>query len=208
MGCDIHLYTERRNQEGQWEATRGTSPSHDLWMGWAKRDEDKGDTKGANNCREMAKHYEDTLTWFYDGRNYSLFAVLNDVRNDYGFTYIFPRKGFPSDASGEVRSEFEQWDIIDAHSANHITLAELLAFNWDHPAMAHGMVDAETARAWREEGKRPESWCAWTNAPGAVTIEWPITYRDHLKRFIDRLPLLQALSDDPNNVRIVFWFDN
>jgi hypothetical protein len=41
-------------------------------------------------------------------------------------------------------------------------------------------------------------------------IKWRVTYREGARWFIgDVLPQLRELSpDNPENVRIVFWFDN
>lgn len=66
MGCDIHLYVERKNPvSGQWEfvPAEGHAPQDE----WDKK----------NNRWD-----------WYGGRNYDLFAILADVRNGYGFAGI------------------------------------------------------------------------------------------------------------------------
>ncbi|WP_149023384.1 hypothetical protein [Listeria aquatica] len=96
--------------------------------------------------------YEDgSYDGLYDVRNYSVFAILADVRNGYGFAggdigdafnpVSFP-KGIPYNASEEFLKVRETWDI-DGHSDSYLTLKELRDFNWDQKTMKRGFVDEE-----------------------------------------------------------------
>jgi hypothetical protein len=92
----------------------------------------------------------------YDTRNYALFAILADVRNDPGYESIAPRRGLPEDISPEVKDYFgsflpdhdeydempprpqekEQLDAwitsgLGGCSSSWATLAELASFPWE-----------------------------------------------------------------------------
>lgn len=98
MGCDIHLYREKK-VNGVWETA-------DKWS------VDEG----------YGKHirYEDC---YYKGRNYELFGILSKgVRRDIDFG--IPGRGLPEDMSPEVRAEFAD---AGYHSESWLTLTELKA---------------------------------------------------------------------------------
>src|ERR1700761_4916401 len=63
-------------------------------------------------------------------RTYAVFAFLAGVRNYSGVDPICPPRGFPDDASPDVRADYEGWDI-DAHSASWLAVSELLALDYD-----------------------------------------------------------------------------
>lgn len=124
MGCDIHLFVERKSTNpktnGKW---RWVSPKEN----WKDSDED-----------------------WYMSRNYDLFAILADVRNDRGvtntdgfckFNPISSPKGWPSDASSEANQIHMRWDG-DAHSDSYLTLRELVEFDWNQTITLTGFVDA------------------------------------------------------------------
>ncbi len=96
MGCDIHLYIERKNKEGKWEEI---------------------------------KDIPETL--IPDGRNYSVFAFLANVRN-HGDTKIKPQfegRGFPDDTSIPENDTDDFW--IGDHSFTYASLNEILNAPWE-----------------------------------------------------------------------------
>lgn len=96
MGCDIHVYTERK-VNGKWEST-------DTW------DEEE----------PTYVTYEDR---FYRGRDYDLFGMLSKgVRRN--FSNGLEAKGVPEDLSPEVNAAFEAWGS-DAHSESWVSPEEL-----------------------------------------------------------------------------------
>jgi len=112
-------------------------------------------------------------------RSYGLFGFLADVRNYSVVPVISQPKGIPSDISTEVKKELEEWDS-DAHSLSCLTLKELLDFNYDQK-----FIDMR----------------AISDAP-------KISVKDFLgEKFSKLISQLQTLGD-PENVRVVFWFDN
>lgn len=103
MGCDIHIYAEKQNEDGTWE-------SLDTWGN--HYDEDYESVK-----------YDDAI---YHGRNYALFATLvSGVRGEYSFS--FEEKGLPDDVCEKVQAESDRWDC-DAHSHSWLTCQELEEF--------------------------------------------------------------------------------
>lgn len=248
MGCDIHLYAEKR-VNGAWIAA-------DTWT----------DDPYEPGTKEVA--YE---ARFYTGRNYDLFAMLADVRNGRGFAGIrtgdgfnpiASPKGLPDDCSPEVRAESDGWGV-DGHSHSFLTVAELMAYDWTQTTRKAGVVGYHELARWALCG-RPESWSG-SIVGGGVThhdgaeaiekiraiepdlwklfhgyavgfssgeptdrlspdtrraleakfgprpvfnIEWSVAYLDPAQQFLGTtLPRLWRLGA-PEDVRIVFWFDN
>lgn len=66
---------------------------------------------------------------FYHGRHYDLFRSLAGVRG-HGVPGVWEDRGFPTDASDEVREDYQSWGF-DGHTPSWQTLAELLAYDWD-----------------------------------------------------------------------------
>lgn len=123
MGCDIHCRFERRNPDGTWESVVNTNPTEeDLkrheWDCEDARAEGKPDPP-------MYKRY--TV------RNYRLFSLLANVRNegdDVPFVPIAPtNRGVPPDASVEYLRLVEQWGV-DGHSHTWVTMEEVFDQTW------------------------------------------------------------------------------
>ena len=100
MGCDIHLFLERKRKN---ETTWKLDPGHEIEI------EDLGD--GDTNIY---------LNRAASGRDYSLFGALsNGVRGWNGI----PRRGIPDDTATEILEEYNRWGS-DAHSTTHVSLNE------------------------------------------------------------------------------------
>lgn len=104
MGCDIHLYVERKLKNGDWAMVQNMDvPINDESLRpWGPNGEPQG------GC------------WRLSGRNYNLFANLAGVR---GFGP--DPKGLPGDLSPFVAEEYERW-LGDAHSASWSTPLEFM----------------------------------------------------------------------------------
>lgn len=152
MGCDIHFYVEKR-VAGQWVA-----------VDKFKREEpEEGETHG--------RLYVEYGTGFYSGRNYDLFAILADVRNGRGFAGIKTGEGFnpiasprgiPEDASTEYKTIADDYGR-DGHSHSHMTVRDLMDFDWTQTTTLQGWVDAPTWAKWsrydRHHDAGPRSYC-------------------------------------------------
>lgn len=128
----------------------------------------------------------------FDWRSYGMFGFLAGVRNYSDVPPIAERRGVPTDASREVAEDYERWDS-DAHSASWLSVAELLAFNYDAPC--------ENRRVMRQVGPNHyNGGCTCNPGEGEQT-----TFREFLgEGFFEELRKLQAADVE----RVVFWFDN
>jgi hypothetical protein len=88
-------------------------------------------------------------------RDYTLFAVLADVRND-GVRALFPGRGTPEDASSKTKKAIP--DNSDYHSHTYFTVQELLDTDWDEVGQSCGNVVlfADQFQGWKETGKVPD----------------------------------------------------
>lgn len=260
MGCDIHLYVERRDETGTWVSADKWTPN--------KYADEEGEPP-------FAVDYGDR---FYAGRNYDLFAMLADVRNGRGFAGIVTGDGFnpisdpkglPDDVSAQVKADSDRWEG-DGHSHSHLTVAELLEYDWTQTTRHIGIVSPGQWAEFKANGK-PTSWSGdisggnvkkfsaeefnaiWLNVaailraedpearvydqwphhhlrtkqffdeetralelfkkeagvemPVAV-IQWSTSYYESAGNFLSKtMPKLWRLGR-PEDVRIVFWFDN
>lgn len=131
----------------------------------------------------------------WDFRSYSVFGWLAGVRNYSAVEPLTEPRGFPADASEPVREDFEKWKM-DAHTPSWLTLAELLAVDYE--------AEVNDRRVTRQIA--PNAW------DGGCTGEPEEGTREPLREFLGvafmrDLAYLVELGD-PENVRVVFWFDN
>lgn len=171
--------------------------------------------------------------WFAilaDVRNGSGFAGCDTGDK---FTPIAMPRGLPDDASPEIKRESDQWGV-DGHSHSWFTLREILDYDWDSGAIQRGYVDASEFKKYIENGK-PSSW--WGDVRGGnvvritnnqmkdvimgvygnlnpddthyTQIEWGEPCRDAVgSQYLDTILDKLAEYGEPEEVRIVFWFDN
>jgi hypothetical protein len=110
MGCDIHMYMEKK-VGGIWASA---DPMVTLF------DWDEKPYRGVPSQHSV----------YQGGRNYILFSVLAGVRSHYTVEQKFEVKGFPKDASPNVRAIYERWGS-DAHTPSYLTLKDLKSVDWD-----------------------------------------------------------------------------
>lgn len=95
----------------------------------------------------------------YEMRDYYIFGVLANVRNEYRVPYISEPKGSPDDASDALKIRlYNAFEYND--DCSYLTLKEVLAYPWHERA----------------------------------------------NYFVDFLQILSGLTDDSEDVRIVFYF--
>lgn len=131
----------------------------------------------------------------FDWRSYSMFAFLAGVRNYDHCEPLSEPRGLPDDISDEVKQKYEYWEY-DAHSASFLTAKELLDFDYDK-------------KFWNRRVTKQTSPNSWNGASLAEEGEGKVlTYRENLGEwFFTHLNELKELGE-PEDVRIVFWFDN
>lgn len=231
MGCDIHMYAEVK-KDSKWEKVGKVfkNPYYD---------KTRPSTTAEDGYEWNAKLIDNP----YKKRNYSLFAILADVRNGFGcagcdlgdgFNPIDDPRGLPKDVSREIKKESDSWDC-DGHSHSYFTLKELLDYDWDQKSKIRGWVYENGFLEWQEKG-RPSNYCGgvegknvehitWQEMKRKImdksnkftklmgreyvcNVEWEESYRECANSFLtETIPQLKRLGN-PENVRIVFWFDN
>lgn len=128
----------------------------------------------------------------FEDRDYGFFGWLAGVRNYSDMAPIAADRGFPADASAEAAKHYDDWSG-DAHSASWVSVAELLAVDYDQPV--------EDRRTTKQLGPN-----FWTGGATCATGEGKTqTLREFLgPGFFAVLKRLQ----DAEAGRVVFWFDN
>jgi hypothetical protein len=131
----------------------------------------------------------------FDCRNYGLFGWLANVRNYSAVPPLSEPRGLPTDVSSQVRDEAEDWSG-DGHTHSWLSAKELLDLDLD--------ATFENRRVTRQTG--PNSWdggCTADLGGGKVVV-----YRELFGSCLtDTLDVLRGLGA-PDDVRVVFWFDN
>lgn len=169
-------------------------------------------------------------------RNYMLFSVLADVRNysDRVKPIDLPR-GLPDDVSLEVKRKSD-YDGVDGHSHSWLTLRELLDYDWDGQETKYcNYVTPSGYKEYKKDGgvyswgsieRHPEQSVGISNDDMSAVcngiyknldenknyyteVRWVKTLRDVIGRdevngILDKL----ASYGSPDEVRLVFWFDN
>ena len=202
MGADIHLWAEKKT-DGKWV-------SADKWV------KNKYHTEPGDGEPEFTVAYEDR---FYSGRNYSLFAILADVRNGYGFAGIPTGKGFkpiavpkgiPQDASPEYLHEVKRWGR-DGHSHTYFTVQELLDYDWNQVSTLYGVVSLLQYKEWRDAGGKegPGEYSGAISGQDIKTVS-PEQADEILKRHKVEAPALaggkeRRFADEPKIDGVVYY---
>lgn len=134
----------------------------------------------------------------FDWRNYGLFGFLAGVRNYSAITPLSEPKGLPDDLSSEVHASAEHWDA-DGHSHSWLSLRELLAPDYE-------------SQVWDRRYTRQEGPNFFNGGATAAATETHLGTRESLRHFLgdryfEHLDVLKSLGQ-PDDVRIIFWFDN
>jgi hypothetical protein len=118
MGCDIHSLAEKRSKYNdyskEWEPILEPLFKADYYS-------DK-EPIGAWNTPYTLSPYE--------RRNYEVFSVLSNTRNDRDIKPIDEPRGYPDDMHEVTKWYLENEDIID-HSPSWLTIDEILNYPWD-----------------------------------------------------------------------------
>lgn len=222
MGCDIHCYAEVR--KGKKWVQVGKEFKNAYYR--------PGDTGPYNDQYTEEPYHErnyDLFAMLADVRNGSGFA---GCPTGDGFNIISDPKGLPKDVSAGVKKHAKAWGE-DGHSHSWHTLKDLLEWNWDQVTVHQGFVTLEEYKTFKEEGF-PHAWCGGVGGGNTkvisnaemdalldgtkkadkgssyyTSIRWEESYRGAAGDwwFKETLPALKRLGK-PEDVRIVFWFDN
>lgn len=200
MGCDIHCYVEVK-KDGNWKF---------------------------NKELDLDRNYN-LFACLADVRNCRGFA---GCKTGDGFTPLSGPKDLPVDCSDKVRKESYGWSG-DGHSHSYLTLSELLNKDyWENNIVTlQGIVNTEEYKYFKKNGI-PQSYCEVICGKNVrvisneemeyniriglddgleyyTIVKWEESYKNAVgSYFVDEiLPELNKLGN-PEDVRIVFWFDN
>lgn len=227
MGCDIHMRVEVR-RDGKWERVEQVPTRPCSWR-------EEGDHAGCWNCQGTG-----VVQRPYHDRNYTVFSVLAGVRNDGYVTPIAAPRGLPDDVTraapkvNEDGDDESQWEYGD-HSFSWLTVAEVLAYDWQRQLKDEGWVDKATFAKWDAAGAsggpdgmysksvagglvrhvshsdmrrriaKPYPW-EYNDAP-YTPLQWTVKVADYCEHFLAFVNSLAPLGE-PSEIRLVFGFDS
>lgn len=223
MGCDIHMFCEVRNQEGKWIFQKDKFKNR-----YYRSESPINDWNTEKTDEPYQRRSYDLFAILADVRNgYGFAGIITGA----GFIPISEPKGVPQDASQEYLDIVEGWGG-DGHSHSYFTISEIEAFDWNQVTIKKGVLTIAEYKKCRDEETAPTSWCGDVSGENIITVNataadsiiantkkvkdkevyveyhWPIKYSDHAKSFLeDTIPQLKELGN-PDEVRIVFLFDN
>lgn len=138
MGTDIWFFVEKRyykeyeQLDGTWRKINKSKEdlvSTSIWL--------SVDTWTVNPDYYLYPGYKtsrlkpsDPTEFYSEDRNYDLFSILSNTRNDHNLKFISLPRGLPVDISPELREiAFENKEDFYDHS--WLFLNELVTFNWN-----------------------------------------------------------------------------
>jgi hypothetical protein len=205
MGCDIHLYCEVKekiNDVEQW-----FNCDHWQYNKWFIADKE-------------SEEEELECIPIYRARNYELFALLADVRNNGDIEPMAYPKGVPPDVSEVTKKQIVRWDS-DGHSHSYFTYNELLFHRDIVKKKTHkysGYVSLDCAERLDKGESYPDTWLEKEHY-GWIYREWECSYvYQYLDELIDKAKerMKQEFWINDNSeyerhgheFRFVFFFDN
>ena len=190
MGTDIHMHCEKRS--------RGASP----WVLFKPDVQCEGcGGTGKDSAEKECQRCWGTGDIGYDDRNYRLFAILGNVRNDHTdppIRSISDGRGLPEDLSPELRriADMKVEDVwLGEHSFSWVSLQELIQFDWEQTTVRRGVIRADRFLYW--DGKCPDEFAQAVWGPDIRVTDWPCVGEP------PRAPERAALDvDSPTHVRV------
>lgn len=214
MGCDIHLYVEKKNSQGQWEILRDVKDEKELYQPYHSRNYDLfailAGVRGYLNYIEPPKGVPDNASpeykkmvedWDCDGHSHSYFTVRELL--DYDWTQIATHQGY---------IEIEVWQKWDSYGRKYGEEPDEWCGGFYSPNST--IISMENAEKLFKNAntfdERKE--IASKNKKTYVASEWEIKYSKCCNEFLsETLTELLKLSNGTqhlDDVRIVFFFDN
>lgn len=213
MGCDIHVYVERK-YKGAWVPVNPEPMPKHLQLDysihhWGRYVDENPLEDLADAMLDFEERIPSSAQPWSFGRNYPAFAQLAGVRGDEGI--MQDPRGVPEDASGPV------WRLI---------MVRILAEDADEEEdIGFDSVATHTAAARYSTERMERDGATWFRCPDDHTPTW-YTLRDLTEGIVanddEDLPVEQRVRDlqealrevaraynlTDTEVRTVFWFDN
>lgn len=216
MGCDIHVFVERK--------INGV---------WTHVPESLGPISHLYTIHNM--DYFNERTWRPE-RNYQLFAILANVRN-YGKAIVplsSPR-GIPNDVSNYVKKQSDDFDM-DGHSHSYFLISELLQFKKTNKLEFRTYLNINQYEKFLDGANINSLNIDWSLS--RELDDYKLLSNDDMKELVNNivllddnnyltaidsyepldkcqlsffdyyLPEMAKLDSNPKNIRVVFWFDN
>lgn len=198
IGCDIHLYAEKK-VKGKWICINPL-----VW-----------------EIYSTEPYTERVLEEIDVGRDYELFGFLAGVRTTQKVNIGDP-KGFPEDASAEVKQIYLEWGE-DAHSGTYATLSELKEKLSGSITVKGMMPKTRLEKLTYSINKGNPDWellypyFEWASLENYESFKFEVPIEYQFKGFITNVvkDILQEHTwnkdeqkHSEDEVRIVFWFDN
>ena len=174
MGCDIHPAIEVR-RKGVWRYYRPPEPCRYYYEVYDQATADRLNNGEHGQKYGQAKVGDRRNTWdrcktrlpdFFRDRNYTLFAILANVRNDGEIDDpIAPDRGLPEDISKEARAK-----MSNEHSETWVGLDELMAYDLAAPAHIKGVIDERQYLETFLKHKDPTHWSGGISGKDIVVV--------------------------------------
>ncbi len=231
MGCDIHSFAEVKIN-GTWEPVL-TKPFKNPYYNSERPTviEDDYEWNAEKTNQPYTGRNYDLFAILADVRNGRGFA---GIKTGEGFNPISEPKGLPDDVTDYTEGKSEEWGE-DGHSHSFFTVKELKDYDWHQVTMKRAVLSLQQYKEIKDNGTVPDCYSADVSGGNVVKVEeheadmildgklpntlyfgkeiyviyhWAIKYADHCQFFLnDTIPSLESLGD-PEDVRIVFFFDN
>lgn len=187
MGTDISTIEEVRDENGLWQMVSPTHPAY--------------------------AQFKNEYDYFpFGSRSYSVYGFLGNIRNSANSPFITESRGLPDDSVylnsiekgswfGDTTRASEIRNDGNNYGYSWVTLAELLAFNYDQ-----AFENLRGSSLKRSPNGQVVSYHGNLELkPGEGEV---MTLRNHLENtyFFEHVEGLRAFGE-PENVRVIFWFN-
>lgn len=187
MGCDIHLFCERRVDYDKWECE-----DH-----FRIKTDDAPETINIQSINDYPKYLDPVP--LYSDRSYPLFSLLAGVRGSGGIEQIDDRRGLPYDVSEIVKVYSDYWDT-DGHSHSWYTAKELFKKKYEMEEERRWLNDDEEL----DDEEFEWAYRGLCKLCQAITIRMVDVFYiyDSSEAVIE-----EQVKKNADKFRVIFWFD-
>lgn len=193
MGANIHMYVEAKlGNQGLWKSLDKWS-INPLHVSYPEKYKNR-----------YTVDYDDLI---YKERDYLVYAVLANVRNNFNIIPISEPKGLPNDVCENIRLESEN-NFKGEHSHSYLSLRELLMYNWNQEVSLATLEESEDNAI----EKYGSSILFIEPYAERLRVVYQAVLSDEIPKFMEVMEKLKDYAQNNDlsydNIRIVFWFDH
>lgn len=184
MGCDIHPAIEYRKADG-WHYHRPKADCpyyYDYTYDPVTRKPFFTLDEHGDKIRSKWDDCKYRLPEFFTDRNYAVFALLADVRNDGSIIPIQRDRGLPGNVTNLSKAQ-----LSNEHSAGFVTLDELKSYDFKREVEIEGFLSEEQFKE-LVQGVEPKEWQDYIWNAKDANIVGPAEYARLHESPIDLLP--------------------